>query len=1171
MDIQDGTSERALSVLETFAARLKESWTYTAKVSCYQRCDLAGMCDCRKEFVDVDAVISWMNRRDSEGLVRSKDAIPNAQRLLIEINHKMKGHQYHPFPVDPNKILSGENCSVLVFSILVEQGCGELIDIFQEARIYDKFLDYPGSGNLVELRKKLTANGISDVEEVIQNFDARKWAYIPRRLTLHMEENFEGGNFIVPFCRYEAINDKGGTASVYRVAVQRRFITDGKLKDALHKSLYIDPQYGECYEMALKSISTSHRILYHHEKGAFEWLLKDQNIPIVRYLGCYSHGDPTNGVTHNLLLEYGQMDLDEFFADLTNVPPVRAMEIIRFWGSLFKVADAIHKVHHLDIPQGKRSLNYDGWHADIKPDNILSVHGEFKLADFGFARFAERELNGLVPMHSIEGGTDTYCAPEIARMRKNGTSTPVMQTIDTWSFGCVLSVAATWVVLGLQGIRQYGVLRRLARSNQTASGKPTDKFHDGERVLLEIQDWHNFLRSHIRSSDTATPLVLDLVESHMLRSKPGNRLSSKKLCESLRNLITSAKAIEIEQVGDSKPTSDSVKRALFVIDESAEVTDIKTTTPDTAVFQSQIQVNVTEEGGPASTLHMAVDASDSVWKRAGKEARLKSVPLAKTPHRKEILREEMEKSTVFLTVKKPVAQPATFPKKHQGELADSPVDDPTASQTWNGRRSPRYPKRNEPSPRRPSNYTSPSRSQNDVPTIAAPIARRLDRGPFLNDKPPPRVSSTHEVLLVPSQNSSPESSRSSSLPHVTVTKSTPPSRKQEWSPRGSLDTPINFAGDAAIPQELSATNTYSVQGLSYSLERSVACSELTQEESRMLEQLEAKRERARTSTSSAVPIASSNISKPVLASLGHQEAKIPARHVSESLDEVSRTSDKIMAVTYNSASQNNNANFEATMGSEKEPMRIVSREPPEAVSIPTPPTLSVPSHVYDLEWDVCKVRKALEQQQPRKNWAKFKQNFKPSKESKDSYLNKYIYNRDIIFVLDNGTTMSPHWPQVSFVAQTLAMKVAGLDEDGIDVIFTIGRHCNRNNLRGPDGLESLKTSLQQARPLPPDRDIPRDSTDMNGILQGIFSRYWTSNQCKATTVIVLTDGVFEGTDPPHSLNETIVNFAREVEADSRRFLARHFTIGFVRFGDGAADKAYLELLDDQLCKQNMLR
>ena len=47
------------------------------------------------------------------------------------------------------------------------------------------------------------------------------------------------------------------------------------------------------------------------------------------------------------------------------------------------------------------------WHADLKPDNILRVHGEFKLADFGFAKFKKR-CPEKAPMEYIEGGTETY-------------------------------------------------------------------------------------------------------------------------------------------------------------------------------------------------------------------------------------------------------------------------------------------------------------------------------------------------------------------------------------------------------------------------------------------------------------------------------------------------------------------------------------------------------------------------------------------------------------------------------------------------------------------------------------------------------------------------------------------------------------------------------------------
>jgi hypothetical protein len=46
------------------------------------------------------------------------------------------------------------------------------------------------------------------------------------------------------------------------------------------------------------------------------------------------------------------------------------------------------------------------WHADIKPDNILSVQGKFKLADPGFATFIPKKDG--IPKEHVSGGTETY-------------------------------------------------------------------------------------------------------------------------------------------------------------------------------------------------------------------------------------------------------------------------------------------------------------------------------------------------------------------------------------------------------------------------------------------------------------------------------------------------------------------------------------------------------------------------------------------------------------------------------------------------------------------------------------------------------------------------------------------------------------------------------------------
>lgn len=55
-------------------------------------------------------------------------------------------------------------------------------------------------------------------------------------------------------------------------------------------------------------------------------------------------------------------------------------------------------------------LSLSRWHADTKPDNILIVHGRFKLADFGYSRFAPAIENrhGTEPLGFITGFTATY-------------------------------------------------------------------------------------------------------------------------------------------------------------------------------------------------------------------------------------------------------------------------------------------------------------------------------------------------------------------------------------------------------------------------------------------------------------------------------------------------------------------------------------------------------------------------------------------------------------------------------------------------------------------------------------------------------------------------------------------------------------------------------------------
>jgi hypothetical protein len=120
--------------------------------------------------------------------------------------------------------------------------------------------------------------------------------------------------------------------------------------------------------------------------------------------------------------------------------------------------------------------------------------------------------------------------------------------VDSWSLGCVLSIAATWVVLGYQGIMQFEILRRdaIKRMNKNIDHKSNievrDAFHNGDKVMDEVTTWHKYLRDHIRVSDKITPLVLDLLDERLFVADPKERATTVELCEKLDAILHSVKA-----------------------------------------------------------------------------------------------------------------------------------------------------------------------------------------------------------------------------------------------------------------------------------------------------------------------------------------------------------------------------------------------------------------------------------------------------------------------------------------------------------------------------------------------------------------------------------------------------------------------------------------------------
>ncbi|KAI4935568.1 uncharacterized protein J4E92_002859 [Alternaria infectoria] len=758
-------------------------------------------------------------------------------------------------------------------------------------------------------------------------------------------------------------------------------------------------------------------------------------------------------------------------------------------------------------------------------------------------------------------------APEVSRMKQpDGTMSGVSQSIDAWSFGCVLSVAATWIVLGFQGLRQYDRLRQLSPANNK-NGQELDRFHDGLHVLPEIGKWHDYLRGHLRPSDTTTEMVLALVENKLLRAEPVARHTLEELCEKLQELSDWAehkiKGLRIH----SRDTDPLVMRALSSIEKEAQIQ--RTSEPKTDFLQpSFLQIN------PRARASMQIK----------KEEMIRNKPLGQTAHRKQILEKKLESCVN----KYADDEPPLVDAAHNGAITDSPTDATLAEGLqYRGRQSkPRNPRiqaheqgQAETVPHTPdgarsflnrSHPTTPppsSNRRNNAIVVTGshsddPFTTQL-HGNSLEVHPSPSANLARLHLRIP-EAGSPSTNYPISLKQSNGTSSllSPPAEKgyamQNYDLLAEKETyatqsppltptPIHIGikrdvEDGNVPPIHIPVNDQSHKG------KAPVVADISPTNSpfgdKRIHELNAGTASLVEATGSSGP--SITVSEP-----GDAQ---PPKQQSASLDSITHAHWKQALLTQTSSKSHDDS--------------------------PRP----LPPSALDLPYDICVTRKDTDHQvstgiakgvakvkgklgiETRAPAASLVETFSDPREIVSSLQKPSCWaNVFQIFVVDNGWTMSRHWPIVTFVAQTLAMNAAGLDKDGFDVKFTVDGHThNERRLKGDFGRRKLKKALKAAWP----EQKPNNSatTDMAKVFRNILKE-WDRVGQPATTLLVLTDGVWskENSD---TFNKIILDIARLDQGNGGN---RHFSIQFIRFGDEVPEKGRLEWLDDHLCADNNMR
>lgn len=318
----------------------------------------------------------------------------------------------------------------------------------------------------------------------------------------------------------------------------------------------------------MKVFKDGHKHIFEDETEAYRVLSRSsgENSGMLSYLGRFSSIDDSKE-QHNILLEYANNDLEGNFR---RSPPFLPDTILQFWKDLTPVVSALSQLHDFEIGNSiKPAQKYEGWHADIKPDNILRVNHQFKLADPGFAKFQKKQPGDAPHMDQTRftGGTATFGAPE---RFSNGKKKADPRSSDMWSIGCVLSESATWMALGNLGVRTFRDIRFNAISKLMNAGRTkfsvslegingSDFFHDGEEVLPEVTQWHALLRTLLRPTDYVTRRILELVDEHLFLPNPWHRRSAKDTYAALNRYIQKA---EQSRAGPSATISNAIRTAI---------------------------------------------------------------------------------------------------------------------------------------------------------------------------------------------------------------------------------------------------------------------------------------------------------------------------------------------------------------------------------------------------------------------------------------------------------------------------------------------------------------------------------------------------------------------------------------------------------------------------------
>lgn len=406
-------------------------------------------------------------------------------------------------PINPRVILSKYTS---VFCTLLSIGRGEYIEQF---RHYDSLNDAALPFNPASPPAHLPE--AAGDPEFLRDFCKAQWKFCAATLEDPVADKHFDSEQVLPIIFKKRLAG-GGSATLWLVKIYPSYnkLISEESKNRLG---------GQSNTFVLKEYSTlDANQYYENETAAFNKIGTNPNI--IGYYGSFRRGD-----TFNVILEYAdQGNLKEFFQKQD--PPSTGELVIQFWEGLFKLIDALRTVHNVEqfSEEGPRILQ--GWHQDVRPENILVVSNgstlpyewQFKLADLGISHFKTTSSSRENTANDTYG-TRTYGAPECFRPDQvsGQAKLKVNQNIDIWSLGCIYSETIRWLPFKHKyaGIVAYCEERR-AEIDKIPAFDGVDCFHNGRTVLEAVHESNETAVDGLLRKDFITEKVIEMVNDMLV-------------------------------------------------------------------------------------------------------------------------------------------------------------------------------------------------------------------------------------------------------------------------------------------------------------------------------------------------------------------------------------------------------------------------------------------------------------------------------------------------------------------------------------------------------------------------------------------------------------------------------------------------------------------------------